>query len=327
MATARTTATSLRPPGRTVLIRMGVPQVMVGMLATAILWLFTSGGASYAESAARLNSPMNDYRGFTDPETVAIRGYSGSAMEPFISRDGRYLLFNTSNVQPTIPSLQFATRVDSNTFAYQGKIRGTNKRGALSGTPTLDLDGNLYFISTRSYSQTFSTVYTGRFDSGHVTGVHLVRGVSGGPPGVVDFDVDVSPDGSTLYVSVGDFGGQSHLTSAGLTIFDRKGSVFVPDPHSAQILDPVDKPGLLTYAASISADGLELFFTQEHPPSGEPAVYRAVRTERDRAFDHVQRVAAITGFAEAPSISADGTTLYYHQRVGTTFQIGVVTRP
>jgi len=29
---------------------------------------------------------------FSGPERVAIHGYSGDAMEPFITRDGRYLL-------------------------------------------------------------------------------------------------------------------------------------------------------------------------------------------------------------------------------------------
>ncbi len=41
----------------------------------------------------------------------------------------------------------------------------------------------------------------------------------------------------------------------------------------------------------------------------------------------MQRVAAITGFAEAPSISADGTILYYHLLVGEQFDIERVTRP
>lgn len=72
---------------------------------------------------------------------------------------------------------------------------------------------------------------------------------------------------------------------------------------------------MLTYAASISTDGLELFFTRANPTKGAkgiPAIYRAARTDPGRPFSHVQRVGAITGFAEAPSISANGTTLYYH---------------
>jgi hypothetical protein len=38
-------------------------------------------------------------------------------------------------------------------------------------------------------------------------------------------------------------------------------------------------------------------------------------------------VAAVTGFAEAPSLSADGSTLHYHLLVGSQFEIESVTRP
>jgi len=90
----------------------------------------------------------------------------------------------------------------------------------------------------------------------------------------------------------------------------------------------VNVPGELTYAASISADGLELFFTRANPAGGgAPAVYRAVRSRLRQPFGQVERVAAITGFAEAPSISADGTTLYYHRLVGNHFEVAEVTRP
>jgi len=52
-----------------------------------------------------------------------------------------------------------------------------------------------------------------------------------------------------------------------------------------------------------------------------------VRTSVGQAFGDVQRVGVITGFDEARAISADGTTLYYHQLVGTTFRIRTVTGP
>lgn len=272
------------------------------------------------------------YGGFTNPQVVAIQGYSGSAMEPFISPDGQYLMFNTSNVAPNIPALQVATRIGAQAFEYQGAIagEGVNEPGVLSGTPTMDQEGNLYFISPRSYSQTLSTVYSGRFSSGAVTGVHLVSGVSGGTPGVVDFDVAVSPGGSALYVSVGQFGGGSGPTSAVLALFDKAGSGFALDPHSARILNAVNRVGMLNYAACVSTNGLELFFTRANPAKGAkgiPQIYRAVRTSASRPFGTVQRVGAITGFAEAPSLSADGTALYYHQLVGNTFEIESVSRP
>ncbi len=257
---------------------------------------------------------------------VTIRGYSTSAMEPFISADGSYLFFNTSNVAPSIPTLQFATRVGTDTFQYEGAVAGANQPGYLSGTPSMDENGNLYFVSTRSYTQTLSTIYSGHFASGTVTGVHLIPGISGGALGTIDFDADVSPGGSKLYISVGHFDG-GPPTSASIAIFDRIRGGFVPDPRSAAILGAINKTGLLTYAASISANGLELFFTQANPGGGDPAIYRAMRLRVGQPFGDVQRVGAITGFAEAPTISADGTTLYYHQLVGSTFQIWTVTRP
>jgi Tol biopolymer transport system component len=272
-------------------------------------------------------SATGGYRGFSDPQAVTIAGYAGTAMEPFISTDGRYLLFNTSNQAPDIPAIQYATSVNSQSFTYQGQVGGVNEAGVLSGTPSMDEDGNFYFVSTRSYDQTLSTVYTGQFDDGQVSDVRLVPGVSGSAGGIVDFDADVSPDGQTLYVSVGKFVDGSGPTSARLALFDKTGSGFVAAPQSSRLLRAVNKKKTLNYAGCISSNGLELFFTRLKESGGEPAIYRAVRTGTNRPFGHVQPVAAITGFAEAPSLSADGSTLYYHLLVGDQFDIEDVTRP
>ncbi len=288
--------------------------------ALAIALLAALGSSAVAHASA--------WGAFGDPLPVTIEGYTGSAEEPFITPDGAYLLFNSSEAMPNF-ALQFATRVNAQTFEYQGEIQGENVNVAefLSGTPTLDEEGNLYFISNRSYSQTLSTVYTGDFAHGTVTGVHLVPGVSGEVPGTVDFDVDVSPDGSMLYVSVGQFGAGGGPTSSNIVIFDRVGTGFVRDPKSAKILQTVNQAGTLDYAADPSSDGLELFFTVASPALGRPpAIYRATRSSTSKPFASVERIAAITGFAEAPSISADGTTLYYHELVGSEFQIETVTR-
>jgi len=95
-------------------------------------------------------------------------------------------------------------------------------------------------------------------------------------------------------------------------------------------LHAVNRPGTLDYAAAISGNGLELFFTRAMPARGargEPGVYRASRASNAKPFGHVQRVGAITGYAEAPSLSADGTTLFYHQLAGGSFRIMTVVRP
>jgi Tol biopolymer transport system component len=300
---------------------------LAAALAVVALGLTASGaaGASDARSTPAPATP-GTYTAFSDPQPVTIEGLTGSAMEPFISPDGKDLLFNTSNVAPDIPALQYATLTPAGTFTDRGAIVGANKTGVLSGTPALDQQGTLYWISTRSYSRTLSTVYSGHFASGAVTGVQRVAGVTASGPGVVDFDVGVSADGAALYVSVGHFDG-GPPTGAHLVLYDRAGAGFVADPDSAALLRAVNQTATLTYAAAVSSNGRELFFTGADPSSGTPAIYRAVRDSPSDAFGHVQRLGAITGFAEAPSISTDGTTLYYHLLVGSTYQIWTVTRP
>ena len=300
---------------------------MLGAAVLAVVVVTPLGHGLPAGAAGSETEAMAGYHGFANPQAVTIQGYTGTAMEPFISSDGQYLLFNTSNQAPNIPALQYATGVNGQSFLYQGEISGANQSGALSGTPTMDDDGNLYFVSTRSYAQTLSTIYTGQFDAGSVSDVHPVPGVSGAAGGIVDFDVAVSPDGNTLYVSVGTFNGGSAPEKASLSIYDKEGSGFVADPSSARLLHAVNQKKFLTYAASISTNGLELFFTRARTSGDVPAIYRATRKKIGKPFGHVQRLAAVTGFAEAPSISADGSTLYYHQLVGDQFDIESVTRP
>jgi hypothetical protein len=291
--------------------------VFVGLLVIV-------GPATTAGSAA---AGAKKPAGFSDPEPVVIAGYSATAMEPFISPDGHDLLFNTSNQAPGIPALQYATRGAGQSFVYDGPVVGANDPNFLSGTPSLDENDNLYFVSTRSYDETLSTIYTGVFSSGQVTGVHLVSGVTGAAGGTVDFDASISADGATLYVSVGQFTQAGALDGARLAVYDKQGGGFVLDPNSTRLLRAVNNKKDLTYAASVSGTGLELFFTRANPSGGDPAIYQAVRTRLGRPFGHVQLIAAIAGFAEAPSISADGSTLYYHLLVGDRFAIESVTRP
>lgn len=271
------------------------------------------------------------YEGFSSPQQVSLPGYQGSAMEPEISPDGEYLLFNTSNVAPNIPQLELATRTGPGAFEFDGPLpgEGVNEPGELSGTPSLDREGDLYFVSPRFYAETLGTVFTGRFEAGSVSGVHPVQGISGETPGLVDFDVAVSPDGASIFASVGDYRTGS-LSAAHIALYDRAGASFLPDPSSTRLLHAVDKSGMLDYAAAVSSDGLELFFTRAIPAKGakgQPTVYRAARSRITKPFGHVQRIGAISGFAEAPSLSDDGSTLYYHALTGGVFRIMSVTRP
>ncbi len=100
--------------------------------------------------AGRPQNDPNVTSRYGAPQRVTISGYAEDAMEPFISRDGRYLLFNNLNDPSVNTDLHFAERVDDNTFRYRGKLSGVNTT-ALEGVPTMDGSGTLYFVSPRSY--------------------------------------------------------------------------------------------------------------------------------------------------------------------------------
>jgi len=223
-------------------------------------------------------------------------------------------------------TLFYAQWLTYTTFVYRGEIVGANS-AALDAVATMDRLGHFYFVSTRSYAMTFSTIFRAGFRDGHVASVELAPGLSLQQPGVVDFDVEVNASGNALYVSEGLFGPHGGPTSAALVLAMRRGDGFVRVAESARTLATINTGGL-NYAAAIGADDHELFFTRidpQHPGDG-PKVYRAYRQESTAPFACPQRLHALTGYVEAPSISFDGHSLYYHKRIGNHFGIYRVTR-
>lgn len=262
------------------------------------------------------------YTAFGHPERILIRGYGGQAMEPFISRDGRHLFFNNSNAPGVNTNLHYAERITDVTFAYKGEAGGANSE-ALDAVPTMDRANNFYFVSTRSYRETLATIYRGRFTDGVVTGIEMVAGISQQRLGAVNFDVEVSADGNTLYFADGTFSGKPVPEKADIALARRDGDGFQRSPDGGQLLKNVNT-GALEYAACISTDELEMFFTRL--TGGGPAIYRSARKTVAMPFDPPERVVAIEGFAEAPTLSPDGRSLYYHQKAGEQFVVYRVTR-
>jgi len=270
---------------------------------TGIAALLVLGGCGPKHAA------LDDYTGFAHAVPVAILGYEGDAMEPFISKDGRYLFFNARN------DLFFATRLDDQTFTFRGEVVGANS-SALDAVASLDTLGQFYFVSARS------TLYSGHFDKGTVDSVALVPGISRPENGWVNFDAEISADGRTLWFDDGRYGIFGSLKSAAVVIAERHGDGFVRKGNSADVLRTVNAPGL-NYAPCIAVNGLELFFTRADPV---PTIYRVTRPDTNAAFGAPQRVAAASGFVEAPSLSADGHVLYFHRRQDNHFVIYVARR-
>ena len=270
-----------------------------------------------------------DAADFGNPERVTIQGYNGDAMEPFVTPDGRYLLFNNSNDPKVDTNLHFAERIDDTHFAYRGEIEGANSP-KLDAVPTVDASGTLYFVSTRSYDETLSTIYRAHFAEGKIDSPQIVEGVSLNTRGQVNFDVGVSRDGLLLIAVDGTFSGGGVPDAADLVLLNRSGDRFLRYPDSQKIFATVNTEAL-EYAPALSADGLDLYFTRFAPSwliflSDPPAIFVAHRNDTHEPFGMPERIAAIQGFVEAPSLSPDERSLYFHKKGETRFEIWRVTR-
>ena len=259
---------------------------------------------------------------WSDPQRVAILGYRGDAMEPFLSRDGRYLFFNNLNEPKVNTNLHWAQRLDDLTFQYKGELQCVNTAW-LEGVPSMDRDGNFYFVSNRSYDQTASTLYRGHFSAGNISSVELIPGVSVSRPGIVNFDAEISADGNTLYFVESQFSRTGQPKTAVILFARKKGSTFVRDDASNAMLRSVNGFGL-DYAPATSPSELEIFFTRAD--QNGPVIYTARRTSLMSPFGEEMRIRVIDGFAEAPTLSPDGKSLYYHRRDGDHFVLYRVSR-
>lgn len=272
--------------------------------------------------------PSTDYTAFGNPELVTIIGYNGDAMEPFVSRDGVYLFFNNNGANKDI---FYSAFINATSVQYQGPIPSINT-AAVEGTPTTDTASRFFYVSTANYNPptAYDTLYSGTWNGSSVTDVAAVSGLARTTPGLVNFDIEVSPDGAILYFADGVFsGGNAFPDSADIAIAVASGNGFVRDPNSSVILANVNTTTDLEYAPAISADGRELFFTRANLNTSQLRIYRATRASSTAAFAAPQLVSAITGFVEGPTLTPDEKSLYFHRENPGTgrFQIYRVTRP
>ena len=283
---------------------------------------------SREEETAPAQPPLPAYTAFGPPEAVRIDEYEGDAMQPFLSPDGRFLLYNNRIDPRDDTNLFVAERIDDLHFHGLGEMVGVNTP-SLDSSASLDLDNRLYFITGRSYAQDYSTVYRGHFDDGVVSGIEPAPGVSEHRPGRLSFDATISADGNTLLLVDGHLGPGSLPDAAEIVMAVRDGEQFRRLGQQESPLAAINTPGTLNYAPVLSRDGLELFFTRLVPAERlqEPHILRSVRASLQAPFQAPQQIAAIDGYAESPTLSPDGRSLYFARRDKTSFAIYRVRRP
>ncbi|NUP85354.1 MAG: PD40 domain-containing protein [Burkholderiaceae bacterium] len=263
---------------------------------------------------------------YSRPRPVTLVGYDDDAMEPFLTRDGRVLLFNNSNDPAAQTDLHWAERVDDTTFAWRGRLQGVNT-DSLEGVPSTDNQGQLYFVSPREYASTRATVYRGRLHDGRVESLQRLDSLASSGLAMVVFDAEVSADGQWLALSEGRFVGAGAPITADLLIARRQGAEFQRLPASSHWLAAINT-GALEYAACWSNDRRTLLFTRAGDSSngGAPSIWITHRGSDDQPFQPPLRLSRLDGFVEAPALSPDERLLYYHRRDGQRWRIYVAER-
>jgi hypothetical protein len=269
---------------------------------------------------------------FGDAEMVNMEGYDGDIMEPFLSRDGQYLFFNDMGEGRDI---YFATyNPQSDDFTFQSSIAVVNTP-SLEGVPTLDSHNRFYYISTYNYppnnANIFDTIYVGDFDAGSaslVENLAVVPNLDVGILGHLNFDVEVNPEGTVLYFVDGVFSGNPYPDVSNFVYAVDAGSGFVRQADSADVFANINTDEL-EYAACISSDGLEFFFTRLELATLETALFQSTRPSVSDAFSTPQQIDSISGFVEAPTLSPDEKVLYFHRKnpVSNIFELYRVRRP
>lgn len=283
-----------------------------------VSWLLLTAVAASCAPTGGSTAPIDDDTSFTGPFAVAITGYDDHAMEPFLTRDGQYLLFNDRNAPADSTDLHIAVRVDDSTFAYVGPLDSLNG-ATLDAVPTGAADGTLAFVSLRAYDSTFSTLFTSTLSGATAGAPSRLTSISTGGGGLLDFDVDLSADGQELIVARGRFTGAALPVEADLLLYRRAGAGFSTAPDGAAMFAALNSSAL-EFAPAMTATGLELCFTRL-VPGREPILMVSRRTTTSAVWGAPRRIRGPTGLVEAGTWSPDGRILYFHALVNGRYVI------
>ena len=270
---------------------------------------------------------------FTLEKKVTIINYTGDAMEPFISKDDKYLFFN--NLQgPNNKDIYYAEKIDDTTFIFKGEVQGVNTP-YVDANPTMDAQNNFYFISTRDLANGNKTIYSGIFNNGTVSNLHQINGTINIPtPYWINMGVEISKNGKTLFVSSAKFNIGENFPTKGDIRFAIKSANKYNIPNNEQdILANINTDSAIEYAGELSADELELFYSQVTLSS--PPVFKLYYAKREQADGIFGNPISITepfknnryAVVEAPTLSNDGKRLYYHKLDSSgTYSIFMLSR-
>ena len=294
---------------------------------------------------------FNSISRFTNPQLVKIYGLPEGAEktcisteEPFISRDGRFLFFNTGKNENN-KDLHYAECVN-NKWIYRDSMKpNINDSKEVQATPTMDKNYNFLYLDTAINSM----IRIAKFSPNNGK-LHSLRDVDGIPTKKVEFmnqkfignmGVEISSDGRYMFFSQATWKLKmsingftiGKLLSSNILFSRKKGNKYIYNKAETKHIMMHINTQNLEYAASISSDGLELFFTRfllsdYNTGKIRSRIMHSTRTTLSSPFSEPEMIETIgsSDFVEGSAISADGKELYYHKLVGKKFRIYKVTR-
>ena len=185
--------------------RQCLNMLYVSVVFTSFALLTGCGGGSDPAS------PPLTYDAFGARQLVTITGYTGDIAEPFFSRDELYLFFNDNSFGKNLHYATYSALSDE--FTYGGEVGPSiNDASTVQGVPTMDDNYFFYFVDTKFYTPldvppVFDTLFTGTWTGMSIPSVDPVVGIAFPSPGFLNFDLEISPDGNTLYFVDGFFSG------------------------------------------------------------------------------------------------------------------------
>ena len=111
---------------------------------------------------------------------------------------------------------------------------------------------------------------------------------------------------------------------------DQSGA-FMRAPDSGAIFRHINTDRL-EFAPALTADELTLYFTRVDREALEEGVaagfglYVATRPSKTAPFSPPERIEAISGYVEAPTVTPDGCGLYFHKRINGVFTLQYARR-
>jgi hypothetical protein len=132
-------------------------------------------------------------------------------------------------------------------------------------------------------------------------------------------DAEISADGRRLYFTANDWAPDGPPRTSVFRLARRTTAGWRIDPDADSWFAGINGQGL-AYAAGVSADDLQFFYTRLAPGRTAPQIMVATRAAPNRPFSDPANIEALKGFVEAPSVAPDGA-LYLHQKRGDRFII------